>query len=256
MSSPLLTPKKPRAFKALVSPSNRRRSISPPPDIDIGVNSTPLPSSSGMMLLIRNVLSDARTGFLDPAKAVLQAADEIIAAQDMSELSEIPIDVIRGGRPQDLNSASAYVELSSAIKAMDTVPRPDLLLDWMDAFRKHCPQWDVVWAPQKKGKDRRMTVRFRVAETKEKVPLNAVDKIRSYLDSKSHRSIGGYISYNGYVDIALADTASVDAIISAQYYAIPSLGTNSLPVSCPRIINIENAFELCIGGLSDYEGLN
>ena len=252
----MLTLKKPCAFAALVSPSNHHQSISPPPNINTGVNITPLHSSSGMFLLIWNILPDMSTGFINPVKAVQQAADEIIVSQDMSELLEIPIEVTQGGRLQDLHSTSMYIDLSSVIKAMDTVPRPDLLSDWMVMFTNHCPQWDVVWAPQKKGKDWRMIVCFHIGETKEKVPTYTVEKIHKHLDSKGHCSVGGYISYGGLVDIALADTPSVDAIVSTQYYVIPSLSPDTRHVSCPRIIAIQNAFELCISGLSDYEGLN
>ena len=53
-----------------------------------------------------------------------------------------------------------------------------------------------------------MTVRFRVADSKEKVPSNATDKIRAHLESKGHRTIHGYISYNGLVNIFMADSHS------------------------------------------------
>jgi hypothetical protein len=55
-----------------------------------------------------------------------------------------------------------------------------------------------------------MTVRFRVAESKELVPANACDKIRAHLEQKGHRTIGGYISFHGLVDVTFADTNSVD----------------------------------------------
>ena len=53
----------------------RRRSLSPPPDIDIGFNSTPLPSSSGMFLLVHNVLpsTDKKAGFGRPVELVQKA---------------------------------------------------------------------------------------------------------------------------------------------------------------------------------------
>ena len=82
---------------------------------------------------------------------------------------------------QDPHSSSAYLELAQEIKTLDTIPRPDLLMDWMNALLKSCPSWEVVWAPQKKGKDRQMIVRFRVADTKEKVPVGAADKIRAHI---------------------------------------------------------------------------
>jgi hypothetical protein len=253
---PPVTPKKLRPFKAMVSPSNRHRSISPPPDIDIGVNSTPLPGSSGMFLLIRNVLPDNKTGFGDPIVLVKKALTDIISTDDGKELADIDLVVIAGGRPQDRHSASAYLELAQQVKMLDSVPRPDLLIEWMNALRMARPSWEVVWAPQKKGKDRRMIVRFRVADIKDKVPAGAPDRIRTHLESKGHRTLGGYISYNGLVDITLADTHSVDSILASTYYFIPSLSKEGLHVSPPKFIPINNPFELCIGGLNDYEGLH
>lgn len=70
-----------------------------------------------------------------------------------------------------------------------------------------------------------------------------------------HRTIGGYISYNGLVDVTLADTHSVDSILASSYYIIPSLSKEGIHVSPSKFIPINNPFELCIGGLNDYEGL-
>jgi len=240
----------------LVSPSNCHRSILPPPDIDIGVNSTPLPGSSGMFLLIHNVLPDNKTDFMKPVELVKKAIGEIISGDEGKELSDIVVEVIPSGRTQDPHSSSAYLKLAQEIKSLDSVPCPDLLMDWMNALRKSRPSWEVVWAPQKKGKDCRMTVCFHVADMKEKVPTGATDKIRTHLKAKGHRMIGGYISYNGLVDITLADTHSVKSILTSSYYVIPSLSKEGIHVSPPKFISINNPFKLCIGGLNDYEGLH
>jgi hypothetical protein len=252
MSRPV-TPKKLRLFTPLVSP--QKRNVSPPLDIDTGVNNTPLPGSSGMFLLIRNVLPN-KSGFAKPIELVETAINEIIQSDKGEKLAHITVVVIAGGRPQDPHSSSAYLELAQEIKSLDSVPRSDLLIDWMNALRKARPSWEVVWAPQKKGKDRRMVVRFRVAETKDKVPPGAPDKIRAYLETKGHRTIGGYVSFNGLVDITLADTGSVDTILATSYYTIPSLSKEAMHVSPPKFIPINNPFELCVGGLSNYEGLH
>ena len=185
-TAPPVTPKKLRPFKAMVSPSNRHRSISPPPDIDIGINSTPLPGSSRMFLLVRNILPDNKTGFGDPVILVKKALTDIISTDDGKELADIDLVVIAGGRPQDRHSASAYLELAQKVKMLDPVPRPDLLIEWMNALCAAWPSWEVIWAPQKKGKDRRMIVRFRVADIKDKVPAAAPDRIRTHLESKGH----------------------------------------------------------------------
>lgn len=256
MSLPHSSPRKLRPYTPLVSRSNRQRDLSPPPDLDIGVNMTPLPASSGMFLLLRNVLPGDAPGFGNPVDLVKKAIAEILNDDEGKELAEITVDVIPGGHPQDPNRSSAYLELAQEIKALDTVPRPDLLIDWMDALAKCRPTWEVVWAPQKKGKDRRMTVRFRVAYSKEKVPADAIDKIRAHLESKGHKTIGGYISFNGLVDVKLADTNSVDTILASDYYHIPSLSKEGLHVSAPKYIAVKNPFELCIGGLNEYEGLH
>jgi Reverse transcriptase (RNA-dependent DNA polymerase) len=255
MSFPPITPKKLRPFTPLVSPFNRQKSISPPPDIDIGVNSTPLPSSSGMFLLIRNVLPPTNTGFAKPVDLVKKAISEITSTAEGKELADVSLSVIPGGRPQDAHCSSAYVELAQEIRLLDALPRSDLLTDWMIALRKARPLWEVVWAPQKKGKDRRMTVRFRVADSKEKIPAGAPEKIRVHLESQGHRTIGGYVSFHGLVDITLADTRSVDHILAAYSYLVPTLSKLPIPVSPPKFIPINNPFELSIGGLSNYEGL-
>ena len=244
-----------RPFKPLPPRSNRQRSISPPPDIDSGINSTPLPASSGMFLLVRNVLPTDKPGYGKPVDLVKKAIAEICETEE-ADLATISLDIVPGGRPQDPNCASAYIDLTHAIKLLDHLPRPDLLSDWKAALAKSRPSWDIVWAPQKKGKDRRMTVRFRVAESKESVPANATDKIRAHLESKGHKTVGGYISFNGLVDISFANTNSVDTILASTYYHVPSLSKDGLHVSAPKFIAIENPFELCIGGINEYEGIH
>jgi hypothetical protein len=118
MSSLPITPKKLHPFMPLVSPSNCQRSISPPLDIDIGVNSTPLPGSSGMFLLIRNVLPDNKTSFGKPVELVKQAISEIISGDEGKELTDIALEVIPGGRMQDLHSSLAYLKLAQEIKCL------------------------------------------------------------------------------------------------------------------------------------------
>jgi hypothetical protein len=99
-----------------------------------------------MFLLVRNV---DKPGFGNPVELVRKAITEICDLEEGSDLSEITLDVLPSGRSQDIKSASAYVELSQEIKALDLLPRSDLLLDWMIAITKHRPTWNVVWAPQK-----------------------------------------------------------------------------------------------------------
>ena len=244
MSTPRPSPKKLRPFVPLVPRSNRQRSISPPPDIDTGVNNTLLPASGGMFLLVRNVLPTDKPGFGNPVEMVKKAIAEICNLDDGKDLAEITLLVVAGGRPQDPNSSCAYIDLAQEIKILDHLPRPDLLMDWMTALSKSRPEWEIVWAPQKKGKDRRMTVRFRVADSKEKVPINASDKIRAHLESKGHKTTGGYISFHGLVDVTFADTNSVDAVLATNYYNVPSLSKEGMHVSAPKFIPIENPFEL------------
>ena len=255
MPQPPLTPRKLRPFVPLVSPYNRQKSLSPPPDLDSGVNSTPIPASSGMFLLVRNVLPD-KAGFGNPVDIVKKVLAEIVCVEQWKSLDDITLTVIPGGRPQDPHCSSVYLELDPEIRLLDPTPRPDFLSDWMNALSKYRPNWEVVWAPQKKGKDKCMTVRFRVAETKDKVPVNASDKIRAYLETKGHRTIGGYISFNRLVDIQLADTCSVDPILASSYFIIPTLSKAGMHVSSPRFIPINNLFELCISGLNDYDGIH
>jgi hypothetical protein len=110
ISSHPTTPKKLCLFVALVSPSNHQRSISPPPDIDIGVDSTPLPESSGMFLLISNVLPESNTGFVDPVMHVKQAISEILSCDEGKGLTEISVEVIAGGQSQDTHASLEFLE--------------------------------------------------------------------------------------------------------------------------------------------------
>jgi len=130
-TAPPVTPKKLHPFKAMVSPSNQHRSISPPPDIDIGVNSTPLPRSSRMFLLICNVLPDNKTSFGDSIILVKKALMEIISTDDGKELADIDLIVIASGQSQDCHSASAHLELAQQVKMLNSVPQPNLLIKWM-----------------------------------------------------------------------------------------------------------------------------
>jgi hypothetical protein len=45
-------------------------------------------------------------------------------------------------------------------------------------------------------------------------------------------------------------------LLTSTYYFIPSLSKEGLHVSPPKFIPIDNPFELCIGGLNNYEGLH
>ena len=101
-----------------------------------------------------------------------------------------------------------------------------------------------------------MVVHFRVAESKEKVPANATDKIHAHLESKGHKTTGGYISFNGLVDVNLADIESVDTILATSYYTVTSLSKEAIHISPPRYIPVNNPFKLSIGGLNEYEGLH
>ena len=209
-----------------------------------------------MFLLIRNILPPTKTGFAKPVELVNAAIAEVLANPEEADLAGISVVVVPAGRPQDAHSSSAYLELAQEVRIIDSLPRSDLLIEWMNAIRRIRPQWDIVWAPQKKGKDRRMVVRFRVADTKEKIPAGAPDKIRVHLEARGHRTIGGYISFNGLVDITLADTRSVDSILSSHYYHIPSVSKEGIHVSPPKFVAINNPFELSIGGLGNYDGLH
>ena len=66
----------------MIPAHNRQRSLSPPPDLNTGVNSTPLPASSGMFLLIRNVLPPNKSGFAKPVDLVREALAEVLHSDD------------------------------------------------------------------------------------------------------------------------------------------------------------------------------
>jgi hypothetical protein len=106
-----------------------------------------------MFLLIQNVLLDSKTGFTKLVELVKKVISEIISCDEGKELAKITVEVISGGCPQDPHSSSAYLKLAHEIKTLDNVPQPNLLMDWMNALIKFHSLWEVVWGPQKKGKD-------------------------------------------------------------------------------------------------------
>ena len=100
MSQPPSTPRVFRPFVPLISPYNRKKSLSPPPDLDVGINRTPLPVSSGMFLLIRNVLPD-KTGFGKPVEIIKKVLAEIVAIEQWKSLNDITLSIIPGVRFAD-----------------------------------------------------------------------------------------------------------------------------------------------------------
>ena len=116
------SPRKLRAFAPLVASHNRQKSLSPPPDMNSGVNSTPLPASSGMFLLIRNILPQNKPGFGKPVELVNNALAEILLSDDGPALIDVGVTVLPGGRPMDPFSSSAYLELAHETRALDPLP--------------------------------------------------------------------------------------------------------------------------------------
>ena len=95
-----VAPIKLHPFIPMIPAHNRQRSLSPPPDLNTGVNSTPLPASSGMFLLIHNILPPNKSGFAKPVDLVREALAEVLRSDDGIELTDIAVSILPGGRLQ------------------------------------------------------------------------------------------------------------------------------------------------------------
>ena len=135
-------------------------------------------------------------------------------------------------------------------------PRTDLLLCWKDALQSFDPSWEVKWTPLTHGKDKRPWIRF--AQLKEDPKDSSFqEKCKSHLllwaKTKGYSVVNSYFNPGG-VTLCMASPRDVDAIFSyGLIEKIPGIPFSVLPVR-GRQLEIENAFELAITGLSeDYD---
>jgi hypothetical protein len=165
-------------------------------------------------------------------------------------------------RPNAPPTTSCYLRLHSQFdvtetEGVDAEPRCDLLHEWMVALQSARPQWEIRWASQKAGRDKRSWIRFtnltaRGAGTT--VPKETLDKIKSYLCGHGFPVLDHFTNDGGSVFV-LADPSHVDQILAQEELNVPSVGPDKLRVTRARQIVVENAFELVVTGTTDYDSL-
>lgn len=241
-------PKSPSVF----SPRAPIQNASPRPRMTTAmIKNACLPT--GLDLIVRGI--GARKRNSDTVK-LLQTAVEYIQ-KDSPELADVPI-IVKPFNTRGDWTTTAYIHLDSRSLPKPSVgsevePRADLLHAWKDALQRHDETWEVKWTPLTHGKDKRLWIRF--AQLKEDPKdANFQEKCRTHL--LAWAKLRGYAVTNSYfnpggVTLCLASPIDVEQILDrGSLEKIPGIPFSVQPVR-GRQVEIENAFELAITGLSD-----
>ncbi len=248
------TPSRNRPRASLLTFSPRApisNAAAPRPRLAVAAKNSVLPT--GCDLIVRGV--GARKAQSDPVKLLKTTIGCI--QKDYPDLAEVPVIVKQFSSRGDW-VPTAYIHLDSRAlpkqaSESELEPRTDLLQSWKDAIQRHDESWEVKWTPLTHGKDKRLWVRFSQLKENSKDPtfqekcrthLLAWAKIRGYPVTNSYLNPGG-------VTLCMASPKDVDAIIAHGLIdKIPGIPYSVQPVR-GRQVEIENAFELAITGLSD-----
>ncbi|KAJ7176389.1 hypothetical protein C8R43DRAFT_943175 [Mycena crocata] len=174
---------------------------------------------------------------------------------------ELPKIKIRDRDP--LATTACYIKLDRSLDSFDPAaePRVDLLQLWMDKLREHASEWETAWAPQREGKDKRCWVRVNnifdeepgdVFGGKRKRDPNEekyVAATRKAFDDAGMKSINGFRSGKGVI-VHLRHPSLVDKAVEQATIHVPDISRKHLPVYSVRQIEVQNAFEIVVGGLS------
>ena len=112
-----------------------------------------------------NLIAPAGCELIPPSKdsSTVKLVKDAVAKIGMESphLAALLLDVVgTGSVSRDANSYFCYVRLSPEIAALDMSLRPDLLWQWRGPLLETLQGWDIVWAPQKRWKDRKAWVRL------------------------------------------------------------------------------------------------
>ena len=130
----------------------------------------------GCELILRNPapLKDSST---------LKLVKDVIAkiSKENTHLHALPVDVLgTGNSSKDANSCLCYIQLFPRISTLDLSPRPDLLWQWKEPLLEALPNWDMMWAPQKRWKDKKtllcFTSKHPIATTDQEAFVIAVER--------------------------------------------------------------------------------
>jgi hypothetical protein len=204
----------------------------------------------GCELIVRSVGGPDRKA--DPVQVITAAVQSI--AKTNNELADIPVVV----HPFSMRGAgwtsSCYVRLDPLFKpksltGADAEPRCDLLQLWRDALRTFHTEWEVNWAPTVCGTDKRMWIRFPEVHDDQE---NMITKITTHLEKFKSPVCSSFAMKTGAggVILSLACHNHVDSLMKLGRVDIPGM-LHPLTPQRGRQIEIENAFELAIMGLTD-----
>ena len=128
------------------------------------------------------------------------------------------------------------------------MPRCDLLQLWCDALRTLNTEWEVNWAPTIHGTDKWMWLRFPEVHDDQE---NMIMKIMAHLEKKFKSPVcSSFAMKTGSVILSLACHKHVDGVMKLGRVDIPGVQHPLMPQHGHQI-EIENAFELTIMGLTD-----
>jgi hypothetical protein len=84
------------------------------------------------------------------------------------------------------------------------------------------------------------------------VPKETLDKIKSYLCGHGFLVLN-YFTNDGRSVFVFADPSYVDQILVQEELTVPPVGPDKLHVMCACQIKVENAYELVITGIANYD---
>jgi len=120
---------------------------------------------------------------------------------------------------------------------------------WRDALRTFNPEWEVNWAPTVRGMDKRMWIRFpEVRDNQE----NMIMKITAHFEKFKSPVCSSFAMKTGAggIILSLACHKHIESIMKLGRVDIPGV-PHPLTPQRGHQIEIENAFELAIMGLTD-----
>jgi len=215
------------------------------PDVLLDISLPP-----GCDLIVRSIGGPDRKS--DPVNVVSAAVQSIIKTHE--DMADIPVVV----HPFPMRGAgwtsSCYVRLDPLFKpksltGADAEPRCDLLQMWRDALRTFNSDWEVSWAPTVRGTDKQMWIRFpEIRDDQE----NMITKITAHFEKLKTPVCSSFAMKTGAggVILSLACHKHVESVMKLGRVDIPGV-PHPLTPQCGRQIEIENAFELVIMGLTD-----
>ncbi|KAJ7197671.1 hypothetical protein C8J57DRAFT_1637236 [Mycena rebaudengoi] len=209
---------------------------------------------AGNFLILRGVHTRGDRK-IDPVPTV--AAKLVELRQDIPTLNNIPVDIVPFST-RDV-STSCYLKLAASLTSPDpkAEPRTDLLTIWSDAIIA-CTAWEVAWAPQVEGKDKRMWLRVNDVFEKDLVRSDTEQKksddkvittFRDAFERENYQTVNAFRSGSGII-FTFAFPYDVDKAAHGRYI---SVGTATYPVHRVRQIEIDFAFELVVGGMAGID---